>query len=1549
MKFIPKVAALLGIAFAVMATGYAATAVLYSFDYVAEDATDPTSTESGLSIDESNVAHVTSSDGWLELATSIASSKLTPASISIDADITFTDIEAASITRFDLDVPLDGNGYAFYDFPTTLFPTITSNGSVKNLCVYRSRYYYNDDRKVDLSYDFAAVGGVIAGTNNGTIEYCVVLTKASIDLNSVIQFHESGDAYDINYGGLVGKNTGSIKNTYSNCQIVDKYWAPAGEPLTLVLPQKINVAGIVGHNDGGTVQNIFCDYVRERNGDFDYSEAGNVTKLVAEASITIPLTDSVTGNITCNFAEGVALKSDGTVDAIYCPYGAVTDGTWSFYKDETCPIVRPSFEFQGGTVELVLNNDTGEGNATMTPLDARIPTRKQIPFSNSDEWTFDYSYYNIDTINNGPQRYYRAPIPAMGKTVDLGSLSVSNSEVSVTSVDDWNRVSDAIDAYGVTSVKLDVDISDASALFPIRAFDDVTLDGGGHTVKVTGLPMDSKDYEQWSLIENIGTNGVVQNLRITTELDTVFNYFSPIYGFLTRVNNGTIKSCVVQGSLYNSLRNIISQKGSTDIALGVLAGINAKTGTVENITANVNLILKGSNVASAPQTLYAGGLVGLNHGIIKDAVLCNVVQQSEGSSVTATAPLTLSNCSTINFESGNPPTDCSFGCLTGYNDGTIERVYGNKGILSSIPSADYSYMAGKITFSAYSYNTDYSGGDTVFAQFDDASVITEFDKEWVLGSDIKKLFENPEEWGFTHYTSDKTYFVYRTPNPVTFTSEPPTYLYSLNINEEGVSLVSSADDWNNTTYALDDAVGGISGVKLLSDLQGDALSPFYDLYVPLDGAGHTISKPTTQLANTISQSGSIRNLNVQDAKITVATAKFGGLATYNYGNIESVNFNASLSVDLPTSFQSGDVAIGGLVAENYGTVSATSIQTFISSSTSEAQEVTLSTPINSVYFANLAAVNAQDASISDCFISQSTSTDSYELIDLSAQAAFTYESEVEPSLSIAALTAINNGSVSNILCSPSMFLKHLEKWYPTLGISFTNSVGSYSFESSDWNSTMDMTIQHAKSDESVETDWVVDANILSFSLPSLWSFNCPPDPNSAGETIKYRFPVPNMLPRIVESEAKPESELLSLSVADTADVKGVFDLLSDINSALFRVAKVDFSDNISYDYNDLDFESLTADKIAETMDELPLIPNFGGVLNGSTVSNLQAQMSGLFGSVDEDAQVNNLVFDNVAFYVDPTDPKYIRSNDTIYVDLLTKELYGEMNNVGVSGVVIVDDTKLSQLGTDTTIVIVLIGENGADAVLTGFVFLDDAQTPAGNKKMIPMKQNLCTGKIQKSKRKKVALRKDGGNKDLGISFNPDEKRFKQDECLFSVDEFASGLVAYWLNFDGPGFTGNYTGHWSQGERVPISSPSTLKALYPVNIESNDPTLIEEAPKFANGGSQITLKFTSEPESIKSGNRLVSFSGTEATVLFTGGELITVTFPETSTLPETDAPELTLSVSGNSVSISGATGLTKDVYDVSGRLVTRTTADNIILTPGFYVLRCANISQRLIIK
>ena len=366
------------------------------------------------------------------------------------------------------------------------------------------------------------------------------------------------------------------------------------------------------------------------------------------------------------------------------------------------------------------------------------------------------------------------------------------------------------------------------------------------------------------------------------------------------------------------------------------------------------------------------------------------------------------------------------------------------------------------------------------------------------------------------------------------------------------------------------------------------------------------------------------------------------------------------------------------------------------------------------------------------------------------------------------------------------------------------------------------------------------------------------------------------------------------------------------------------------------------------MDELPLIPNFGGVLNGSTVSNLQAQMSGLFGSVDEDAQVNNLVFDNVAFYVDPTDPKYIRSNDTIYVDLLTKELYGEMNNVGVSGVVIVDDTKLSQLGTDTTIVIVLIGENGADAVLTGFVFLDDAQTPAGNKKMIPMKQNLCTGKIQKSKRKKVALRKDGGNKDLGISFNPDEKRFKQDECLFSVDEFASGLVAYWLNFDGPGFTGNYTGHWSQGSRVPVASPSVAKALYPVEISSDNISYITDAPQFANGGSLITLKFSAEPVSVKVGDKSVSFSGTEVSFLFTGDEKISVTFTP-SALDEVKTQDITVSISGSSVSVSGAEGLTKEVYDVAGRQVARTSADNLHLAPGLYVLRCAGVAKRLIVK
>ena len=1530
-------------AVAVAATGFAASSLFEAIP-AALFATENTSVmdEPGISYSVDGIATVTSEAGWKTFASHLAADTLgTIKGVVLGSAIQFSN---ASVPQFELTVPFDGKGYTISDTRYPLFTSIAKGVEVKNLQIVRNS---SNSPKAKVSYNNAPHGGTLACENYGTISSCYFFTECTIALDSAIAAVTDQNT-EIAYGGVVGVNYGTIKDSYSNCILHNENAGTGAAPVAKVLPSSVCLGGVVGINEtGGVVENIFCDYARIDQPFPATDDYGNTQgeDLFLNAKWNDASTSYYTGEVV-----GFDKNSSSGVNNVYCSNGIIVNGRLALKID------RPSM---GSNAPQ--DSSTDFFNPIMTSVGSKFPSFSDLPSFSKEVWKFSTSYYDADNDNIT----YRTPLPRMGdETIDLGSLSVIGATAHVSSIDDWNHLSDALDLLSkVDSIRIEADLdasADANAsasFYPIRHFDNVTLDGLNHTITLTSFYekyVDQIPYT-YSLIDTICANASVQNLVVKTDTSAkMYNNSATVLGLFASVNRGTINNSAVIAEFNSPLNTLMYMKDGADVALGSVVGINE--GTISNIYANVIHHFEAISYPNfVPKSVNVGALVGKNVGAgqIKNVVIDNVstyVSEYGVKSQYVVSPLQLG--SNDQFVVSTLPSQFGMGYVAGSNTGTtVTNVYAPSGIFSSMSlSSSYAYGYGNPRFVLESDTTK-----QVKVEISDRELLTEFDKKWVPKSAIASLFSSPDDWGFNLFAPDRSSLVpYRTPVPSIIATANPDFLSSLSLDEDGVSIISSAEQWNGTAYALEDGLGGITGVKLGQDLYASGFTTFLSLNVPFDGGGHTVESSTYPIVDSISTDGIIKNLNVKNASMTVGASKFGGLARVNYGSVESVYFQGTITVPTPAAFDGPDVAIGGLIGENFGSISSTSVATAIVGNNDNSTYPDFS--FKSMYLSNFVARN--EGSMNDCYVG---SVSDFDRIDTLIDFSSSFETEVsivaesEPSLGIGAIVGKNNGTIGKALCTNTMLddCVGAKQWFPSPKVYFSVNQQPYTFDASSWcaedRNLIEITTEaDGAVEEGIFTSWATDDNLFNFDDPALWTFNCPSGREAIEGDYQYRFPLPNMLPRKVTSEADPQTQSLILSVADSASVKGVFDLLSDINSALFRVAKVDFSDNISYDYNDLDFESLTADKIAETMDELPLIPNFGGILNGSTVSNLQAQMSGLFGSVDEDAQVNNLVFDNVAFYVDPTDPKYIRSNDTIYVDLLTKDLYGEMNNVGVSGVVIVDDTKLSQLGTDTTIVIVLIGENGADAVLTGFVFLDDAQTPAGNKKMIPMKQNLCTGKIQKSKRKKVALREDGGNKDLGISFNPDEKRFKQDECLFSVDEFASGLVAYWLNFDGPGFTGNYTGHWSQGSRVPVASPSVAKALYPVEISSDNISYITDAPQFANGGSLITLKFSAEPVSVKVGDKSVSFSGTEVSLLFTGDEKISVTFTP-SALDEVKTQDITVSISGSSVSVSGAEGLTKEVYDVAGRQVARTSADNLHLAPGLYVLRCAGVAKRLIVK
>ena len=234
--------------------------------------------------------------------------------------------------------------------------------------------------------------------------------------------------------------------------------------------------------------------------------------------------------------------------------------------------------------------------------------------------------------------------------------------------------------------------------------------------------------------------------------------------------------------------------------------------------------------------------------------------------------------------------------------------------------------------------------------------------------------------------------------------------------------------------------------------------------------------------------------------------------------------------------------------------------------------------------------------------------------------------------------------------------------------------------------------------------------------------------------------------------------------------------------------------------------------------------------NGRTVSGLTRRSGSLFGHVDMLAVLRNLSIANSTIYVDPTDPQWIVSNDTVYVTLVTPVNDGKINNFGFAGRVIVDEAKIPE---GKEVVVCLVGDNMESAELSGFFYDTDVNSSVGNKRCITIKQKL--GSVKNKGKKKVATTKPT-NKSLPVGFEYPEEELLKLEREFTAEEFASGVVAYWLNWTDVGYTGEYKPIWRQGAEYPVLAVNMTgysNGLHKVSYEIDDDQYITDAPVFAN--------------------------------------------------------------------------------------------------------------------
>jgi len=207
------------------------------------------------------------------------------------------------------------------------------------------------------------------------------------------------------------------------------------------------------------------------------------------------------------------------------------------------------------------------------------------------------------------------------------------------------------------------------------------------------------------------------------------------------------------------------------------------------------------------------------------------------------------------------------------------------------------------------------------------------------------------------YTSPTSY----TSNVVTNTSWTAPANQTVSSQFTAYMLVNNAADLQDVstaltgTYALGTDINASSITNFIPIGQNTSFSGIFD------GQGHTISNLT--IADTTDtyvglfgqSSGIIRNLNLAGESVTGASIAIGGLVAENLGTVANVSSAGAVS----TSATSVITLIGGLVGDNVGTI-------FDSSSSAA---LTVSGDSQSIYAGGIVGYNETSGSVSQSFAS----------------------------------------------------------------------------------------------------------------------------------------------------------------------------------------------------------------------------------------------------------------------------------------------------------------------------------------------------------------------------------------------------------------------------------------------------------------------------------------------------------------------------------------------------------------------------------------------------
>lgn len=679
---------------------------------------------------------------------------------------------------------------------------------------------------------------------------------------------------------------------------------------------------------------------------------------------------------------------------------------------------------------------------------------------------------------------------------------------------------------------------------------------------------------------------------------------------------------------------------------------------------------------------------------------------------------------------------------------------------------------------------------------------------------------------------------------------------------------------------------------------GTTYTPAEALSVTFDGQGHTVTLDGVALTKSVAKTGAIHNLRVAFAPQNDKNYAVKGnayVASENAGEIRGV-VAVGIPQPLAPEIVNGEpLYIGGLVGVNKGRIRNCRVEMIVQVNIAQASTGDHPTDI---YFGLLAGNNDEQGHIADCFVSN--------LVGV----AYTDKAEDRAAAAVNAKPALEGaGSFTSDAYNNASGTFDAELLRCQAGLTIGESKGEIARVLS-WNgaravseNTIVLVSGNARkfSTSGADQDFLTlielgscettDDALFTFSDPLVWTLDA--------ETIKgdkqFRKPTPTMADGSNGVDFALDANQKPTLKADNAEgLRNIFAALAGPQAKLYEQADVTIAEDIDLEETQVDWDALNDASVKAKLPELPTIPYYNGHFRGAVLRHLAARSQGLFDRLGPQAVVENLVLDKAAIYVDPQ--LCAAQGDNVFVPIFAREVdAGAQLIVGFAGNAYVDAAKFD--ADRQTLNLALVDQyNEESSAINGYLFLDRVETTSTNKICITIKQNLGTGRNKPNggynpPKQKVATNGQPAAANKGLSVDAYATADDADEMqrVFPDEAFRDGSVAYWLNFDGKGYSGKYVPRWSQGASQPVPALLSLdngnNAVAKVQYNVNDEAKVTAAPVYCNNGGSLRVEYSERPTTVTNGTALVRLEEGYATMAYNSNAPVSITFAATSTQEE----------------------------------------------------------------